>query len=512
MRAFLISLAFLFVTSYSFAAGKAEHVVVVVWDGLRPDSVNERDTPTLYKLASRGVFFQNHHSVYVSSTEVNGVAMATGAYPARSGILANREYRPNIDPLKRTEIESLDAVRKGDEVTRDRYLQLPTVAEILQRAGRKTAIAGTKPVALLHDRHEQGRTCSDCVNLFANHTIPPAAISRLKFSFTPYEKPNARQDAATTEALIGPLWDKGVPAFSLLWLSEPDLSQHETGLGSATAQAALKSSDRNLSRALDELDAKHLRDKTDIFVVSDHGFSTIARAVDVAEVLKKAGFNARREFKEPPADGDIMVVGNGGSVLFYVIGHDPALTRKLVEFLQAQDFPGVIFTRERTEGTFTLEQIRINTPDAPEVVVSLRWMDEKNAAGIAGSIVSDDKQRGQGQGNHASLSPFDMRATLVATGPDFRQGMIDQLPSGNADLAPTILHLLGIRPLEKMDGRILIEALADGATTRILPPIEARTLEAIRDFDKFVWHQYLRVTEFGGAIYFDGGNGTSAAK
>jgi len=26
-------------------AGKAEHIVVVVWDGLRPDSVNETNTP-----------------------------------------------------------------------------------------------------------------------------------------------------------------------------------------------------------------------------------------------------------------------------------------------------------------------------------------------------------------------------------------------------------------------------------------------------------------------------------
>ena len=82
----------------------AEHVVVVVWDGLRPDSVNESNTPTLYQLARNGVFFQNHHAVYLSATEVNGVAMATGAYPNRSGIFANREYRPAIDPLKRIEI------------------------------------------------------------------------------------------------------------------------------------------------------------------------------------------------------------------------------------------------------------------------------------------------------------------------------------------------------------------------------------------------------------------------
>jgi arylsulfatase A-like enzyme len=510
VRALLALLTFLLAAPFGFAAGKAEHIVVVVWDGLRPDSVNEHDTPTLYKFARNGVFFQNHHSVYLSSTEVNGVAMATGAYPGRSGILANREYRPAIDPLKRTEIESYEAVRKGDEVTRGRYIQLPTLGEILQRAGHRTAIAGTKSITLLHDRREQGRACADCVNLFAKQTIPRSAINRLKLGFTPYEKPNARQDAATTDALIGALWDNGVPGFSLLWLSEPDLSQHETGPGSATSRTALNSSDRNLARVLDELDAKHLRDKTDVFVVSDHGFSTITRTVDVADVLKKAAFNASREFKQPPAAGEIMVVGNGGSVLLYVIGHDTGLARKAVDFLQAQDFPGVIFTRELMTGTFTLDQIRINTADAPDVVVSLRWSAETSATGVAGSIISDGKQRGAGQGNHATLSPFDMRATLVAAGPDFQRGLINQLPSGNADLAPTILNLLGVRPPETMDGRVLQEAFVVGPTK--LPAVKTRVVETARDGDRFVWRQYLRVTEFGGTVYFDEGNGASTPK
>ena len=41
--------------------GRAEHVVVVVCDGLRPDAINEKNTPILYQLAKEGVFFENHH-------------------------------------------------------------------------------------------------------------------------------------------------------------------------------------------------------------------------------------------------------------------------------------------------------------------------------------------------------------------------------------------------------------------------------------------------------------------
>jgi arylsulfatase A-like enzyme len=488
-RTLFILLTALALVSRVFAAGKAGHVVVVVWDGLRPDSVNESNTPTLFKLAREGVFFQNHHAVYQSATIVNGVAMATGVYPNRSGVLANPEYRPAIDPLKRTEIESADAIRKGDEISGNHYLKVPTLVEILRGAGLKTAIASTKPVAVLLDRFERDRI-----------QLPDDAKS---------EMPNTKFDAATTHALIESQWKDGVPAFSLLWLSEPDHTQHATGLGSNKSLEALKSSDRNLALLLNELETKHARKETDVFVISDHGFSTIARAIDVVAELKKAGFNAVSEFKESPATGDILVVGNGGSFLLYVIEHKKRVTQQVVEFLQQQNWTGVVFTREPMTGTFTLDQVRIDTNDAPDVVVSLHWTIDKNDAGVPGMIVTEGSER-PGHGAHASLSQFDMRATLVAAGPDFRAGMVDQLPSGNTDLAPTILYLLSVRPPQPMDGRVLHEALVSGTTG--FPALQLRTLEANREFGKSIWHQYLRVTEFSDAVYFDEGNGYAAPK
>jgi arylsulfatase A-like enzyme len=492
-----------------FASGKAEHIVVVVWDGMRPDFVNETNTPTLYQLAHEGVFFQNHHAVYLSSTEVNGTAIATGCYPNRSGILANREYRPAINLLKPIDIQDFDAVRKGDEVAHNHYLQMPTLEEILQRAGKKTAIAGAKPVVLLHDRLEQGRVCADCVNLFESATVPAAAIEKLNLPpFTPKDIPNTRRDEFATHALIGPLWDKAVPAFSLLWLSEPDATQHAAGLGSPRSLKALKGSDDNLARVLKELTARGVRDKTDVFVISDHGFSTTSRSVDLAAFLKRRGFNAVREFLQPPVNGDILVIGNGGTDLLYVIGHDSEITHKIVELLQAQDFAGAIFTREPMDGTFTLDKVRINTADAPDIALSFRWTTEKNTSEIAG-LVDSDGGNGPGRGVHTSLSPFDLHNTLIAAGPDFRKGMVDQLPSGNIDLAPTVLHILGVPPPEPMDGRVLTEALV--SETSEGPDPVTQTLKATRDLGTTVWQQYLRVTVYG-TTYLEEANGHSELK
>src|SRR5690349_3240515 len=92
----------------TFAADKAEHVVLIVWDGMRPDFVSAHYTPQLYDLAQHGTFFKNHHPVYVSSTEVNGTALATGVYPNRSGIIANNEYRPDVGWLGPNATEGLE--------------------------------------------------------------------------------------------------------------------------------------------------------------------------------------------------------------------------------------------------------------------------------------------------------------------------------------------------------------------------------------------------------------------
>jgi len=167
-------------TSQAASHGKAEHIVVVVWDGMRPDFIRPQYTPRLYQLARGGVFFKNHHALYISSTEVNGTGLATGVYPDRSGIMSNSDYRPEIGWLGPQGTESLEAVRRGDWLTEGNYLQVPTIAEILQRHGQPTIIAGTKPVALLFDRalKRTSPAASNSVMLYRGRTIPSAVLPR----------------------------------------------------------------------------------------------------------------------------------------------------------------------------------------------------------------------------------------------------------------------------------------------------------------------------------------------
>src|SRR5439155_15692908 len=76
----------------AFAArphGRARIFVLMIWDGLRPDFVTQRDTPNLFALARDGVRFDRHHSAYPTLTMVNAVVLATGVAPGVDGILCH---------------------------------------------------------------------------------------------------------------------------------------------------------------------------------------------------------------------------------------------------------------------------------------------------------------------------------------------------------------------------------------------------------------------------------------
>lgn len=503
------------ISTFAIPMGKAKHVVVVVWDGMRPDFISQSNTPALYKLAHEGVRFENHHPVFVSTTEVNGTAIATGAYPAHSDIVANREYRPEIDPVKPFHTEELEYVRKGDANTHGYYLGRDTVAETLHIKRMRTAVAGAKGVALLHDRFERAAD-SPSVNLFAGATLPPQILENIISLHGPFPAAtnlSVTRNDWTTSALIDPLWKDGVPTFSLVWMNEPDYSQHKTQPGTEAALAAIKNADDNLARVLHALEEKGVRDETDILLVSDHGFSTIQSCVDIGDSLHEVGVNAYNEFKTPPGNGDVMIAGIGGSVLLYVTGHDRDVTERIVKFLQGWSYTGVIFTRTPMAGTFPLSLAHLDSPDGPDVLVSFRWTPERNDAGTPGMVFAEVSEYGPGQGMHGTLSPFDMHNTFVAQGPDFRPGIVDHLPTGNVDIAPTVLWILGInppKPPKNMDGRVVAEAMI-GADAKIRS-FEPHHVEVTRQLEKGVWHQYLNYTEVNGVDYFDEGNGFQTEK
>src|SRR5580765_4971269 len=107
------------------------HLVIVV-DGLRPDSVTADVMPRLYRLGRRGIVFTAHHSVFPTVTRVNASSFVTGAYPETHGLLGNTIYIPAADPARLLDTglrENLELVARAA----GQLLTAPTLGEILQR-------------------------------------------------------------------------------------------------------------------------------------------------------------------------------------------------------------------------------------------------------------------------------------------------------------------------------------------------------------------------------------------
>jgi arylsulfatase A-like enzyme len=495
------------------STANARHVVLIVWDGMRPEFVTEKCAPTLDKLAHEGVRFRNHHAVYPTATDVNGAALATGCYPNRNGLAANLEFRPAINSRQPIDMGDPDSIRRGNEISGGKYLAMPTFAESLRAAGKKVALVGGKSVAMLFDRHNDWtvvRIKGKSLTIFAAAPLDSSAREAMTKLLGPIpDDPRAtaaqRNDFAT-RALTEFLWRDGVSDFSLLWLSEPDLSEHNYAPGSPEALAAIKAVDGDLAMVLGALEKKRVRDSTDIFVVSDHGFSTIRRSIDVVALLNESGFHAAKEFSEAPKPGDILVCGNGGTILFYVRDHDRAVTQRLVDWLQHRDFAGVIFTRDKLDGTFSLDTARIDTSNAADIVMSFDWSGQNGQFGVQG-MIDADWNRKAGEGTHATLSAFDVHNTMITAGPDFQVGFEDRLPTANVDIAREIIQILDLPIPQGIAGRGLIESRRN-LSEKPSSEVRSQILEASRDFSDGRWKQTFHVSHYLTAEYIDEGNGS----
>ena len=415
---------------------KAAHVVLVVWDGMRPNFITPENTPNAFALVQRGRFSRIIIRSGRRRTEVNGTVLATGTFPARSTIVANREYRPEIDPRGPVATEATATIRKGDELTGGIHRDIHRRGDRAP-GGISTAVAGTKPVALLHRSRGGPSGKSEERDRLCGAAIPAsilAPITEALGPFVPYKGRTSRIRSRTRRRTCGRparcssiLWKDEVPRYSVLWLSDPDFPQHASAPGHPAALAGIHDSDSNLGLLVAELKKRGELDRTDIFLVSDHGFSTGERSVEVGKYFAEHGAPVSNHFSAPPQPGQVMMVGLGGATALYVIGHEKSMTEKLVELLQASDFAGPIFTRDALPGTFRLRDAHTDSPYAADIVFSARPKDGVNAFGIPGLMIAEGRA---GAGMHGSLGKSDTHNTLLAAGPDIR-GVIAMEFDGN---------------------------------------------------------------------------------
>lgn len=490
-RSLVLLAAVVFMSGAGQAPGALPRLVAIfVIDGLRPDSINERDTPTIARLSREGVEYINSHAVFPTVTRVNTATLTTGAYPVLHGIVGNSMYVPAVNERAPFDTGDHTQLLKLDQ-SAGRTIAIETLGEVLQRHGRRlvTLSSGSTGNGLLLNPEARRGAGVVIHGLFdrgvtAAHPkgISDAVIAR--FGAPPPDPDDLGQMEWTDTVLREYVLSELRPDVLIDWMGPLDSSQHAHGVGSPEALDALRRIDASLGRTLARIDALGLSDRTSVIVTSDHGFARHDAGVDVVGRLVDAGLKTDR------TSIDLVVASQAQSVLFYQPGGDAARTTDLVRFLQGEAWVDVIFTRGgrngqgAVPGTFSLDLIGLShATRAPDVVASLTWSSRANAYGVAGAHTVSGGTTGplasQASG-HGGLNPWVVRNTFVAWGAGVRAGRRVEVPASLADIVPTVLTILGIdAPRGSGRGRVLHELLTEGVA-RPDPLVTHRNIETSR--------------------------------
>jgi len=453
MRRFLVLAAALLLMAQATPAPTHRQLLIVL-DGLRPDYVTPEVMPTLYALGQRGVRFDNHHSVFPTVTRVNASSIATGTYPELHGLMGNSVFFPQVDPARFLDTGERANLLKIRAAVAGRLLTAPTLAETLQPLGKKVLVvsSGSSGSAYLLNY-----TVSGGAILHNEFTLPESLGEEMTAKLGP-NPPEAMPNTAGNRRAVDAFLQIGLPridpTITVMWLTDPDHTAHARGLGEPTTVDALKRVDGEVKRALDGLAAAGLSSSYDVWVTSDHGFSTSTAAPNVAEILKP--------YSGVLADGSPRIVAGGGAI--YVRDHDRDAITAIVSALQRTPGIGAIFTRSAiagaldggVAGTLSFDAIRWSHERSADILYSPDWTDAKNGFGVPGTTASG------GVATHGSSSPYDVHNVLIAAGPDLKEKVTVRAPSGNVDFAPTFLRLLGEPIPPSMKGRVLEEAFKSG--------------------------------------------------
>ena len=233
-----------------------------------------------------------------------------------------------------------------------------------------------------------------------------------------------------------------------------DAYRHQTGLFTQKVETGLHETNLWLAQLIKAADDAGILDKTDFFIVSDHGQQAIRRCIALNVLFAEKGLIDVAE------DGSIrdwtaFAKSGGLSALVYLKrpgnADDLARTRAVLDELMASETAGIgqIFTEEEARRdhhlggsfSFVVEGDDYTSFSNDWVRPLVKPLDNRNYR--------------FGRASHGHLPEKGPQPTLIAFGPDIKPGIVLE-NARLVDEAPTFVHALGLT-MENVNGRALTE-------------------------------------------------------
>jgi phosphonoacetate hydrolase len=477
-------------------ADPIERVVVVVFDGLRPDLVRADTTPNLHRFREQGASFVQARSVFPSVTRVCSSSIATGAPPAVHGIVGNAFFHLGVNGQRPLDLATIEDFRRF-ALAGEPPLTAPTFADVLAAAGKRLAIAhGGSPgatFALAPAAAQQGHWVYSAHGPQAS--VTPDAVHAVRARFGPEparELPLLAVVDRVADVLVDVLGTLA-PDVALAWFPEPDTSFHYLGLGAPETLAVLRRCDAQFGRILDALDAPGWRERSLVMVLSDHGQITVTEEILLFDDLTRAGFPAATAVEE----GAVLLGVAGTFGELRLRSGDERTRDRVVAWLQEHPAVGHLFSRDvngvdgAAPGSLSLRLVGLDHARAPDIAFTLRSGSETDHYGLPGRGLFMGGVPMNG-GMHGGLNPHELSTVLILGGPGVLPGARIEAPAGLIDVAPTLLAALGLAIPPTMLGQPL--AAAFGA-----PAMPGR--EVVAQAGRHGYRQQVRAWRVAGAIY-----------
>jgi len=369
------------------------YVVLISFDGMRPDYLQRIDLPNFRRVTDAGVRSTGMIPVFPSKTFPNHFSIVTGMYTEHHGLVGNRFWDPQRNA----------AYSMGDTTT---------------------VVDGTwyRGEPIWSTAEKQGMVAASFFWVASEALIAGARPSRWK-KFDGRVPNFDRVDTVLTWLALPP---ENRPHMVTLYFSDVDHEGHDHGPLSYQVDTAAKRVDAALGRLLDGVEKLPIKDRVYVILVSDHGMSEVSprwyAALDT--LIDMQG---------------VRMVDPGPNVNLHVQGgrHRAIVLRDSINRRMRHG-------RAYLRGELPAHLHYNADPRAGDLIVV---MDDHFTVGRA------DRPPRDGEATHGWDPTIpSMHATFVARGPGIPAGKVIG-NFENVDVYPYIAELLGLRPAAAIDGK-----------------------------------------------------------
>ena len=479
-------------TALTIAAGVATAaprqrpiVYAVVLDGLDGDRIEQGQAPFISSMLAgeeaNGTYYPQSRSVIPAETNPNHTAMMSGAFPGKSGIPANAFalYAPTAGEDTCVTTSPLDFSVMPTE-TSGESATCPTAEmtfEAIKRQGNPDELA----TAGIFGKPKLGRIFAgqnfQSGSYDADYLWAPCSSGAEDDPYCGSVPTNpitgyAVDDKAVMDQVLASMngiegdFDTRRPDFTFVNLHQIDSAGHASGPGGLN-DSAIGLADMEIERLVSALRERGEWERTVLILVSDHSMDSTPDKIVLTETLIDAGI----------AESEFLAVDNGSIDLIYLANRNSPARFELLKQMRSAILaePGV--TEALYRGPNPADGGETNTVDA----VHPEWRAAGERSGdlfvVAGPGYAFSETSASSNplpGNHGAPQTADNFLAVAGGSELVRQSVVSgHAPIAsptNADLAPTVMGLLGLFAPDDSDGSFLAGAFDRGVLKRVSRP------------------------------------------